>query len=169
MLINGSMNINSKTNQILKILDFGLVNKKLSTKTLNIRDLELPLYDPNNLQKKINDSTYQELYETRAFIIGSPEYHGGYTGALKNFIDYLNRDVFVNKPVALIACTGGVKSGINTLNGMRLVFRSLHADVIAQQAAISEREIIQGKLNRECLQSLTQIIDGIFKRLHTIH
>lgn len=161
ILINGSLNKNSKTKQVLQLVEYGLKSKKYSTTLLDIGDLDLPIFNPNIHNKDLIESIRGKLNEASAFIIGSPEYHSGYSGALKNFIDYLDRDVFQDKPVALVATSGGMKSGINTLNGLRLVFRSLHADVIPQQIAVCEKEIIDGKFNKSCLQSVSQIIYGV--------
>lgn len=161
IIINGSLNNNSKTKQVLQLIEHGLRSKNYSTTLLNIGDLDLPIFNPNIQNKSLIESILFNLNEASAFVIGSPEYHGGYSGALKNFIDYLDSDIFRNKPIALVATSGGMKAGINTLNGLRLVFRSLHADVIPQQIAICEKEIVDGKFSKPCLQSISQLIYGI--------
>jgi NAD(P)H-dependent FMN reductase len=100
----------------------------------------LPPLDPEQRRPAEADDLRREADEADAFIVGSPEYHGAFSGSLKNMIDYLSRRQVGGKPVGLLAASGGAKGGINTLNMLRLVFRALHAPALVDQAAVSESD-----------------------------
>jgi NAD(P)H-dependent FMN reductase len=51
-----------------------------------------------------------------ALVIGSPEYHGGMSGTLKNALDLLDADDVRGKVVALVATARGDAGAMNTLN-----------------------------------------------------
>ncbi|MDG5787980.1 NAD(P)H-dependent oxidoreductase [Evansella sp. AB-P1] len=140
IFINGSMNKKSFTKKLLKNVEERM--KKNGTKTIfvDIRELELPVYDPDLELPEILKNISTQLIEADGLVVGVPEYHGSYTGAIKNFLDYFGFQEFEKTPIALLTTTGGLKAGTNTLNHLRLVFRNLHGIVIPQQFAICKKE-----------------------------
>lgn len=58
------------------------------------------------------------------------------SGALKNALDFLSSEQFASKPVAIFACAGGGKGGINALANMRIVARGVYANVIPNQLVL---------------------------------
>ncbi|MFJ7747499.1 NADPH-dependent FMN reductase [Peribacillus sp. NPDC097295] len=169
VLINGSLNPNSNTKKLIVLMSKLLEREGLSSEIIDIDNLNLPLFNPATPPHKDLVKILTKFMNTKAFIIGSPEYHGGYSGALKNFIDHLNGDVFSNKPIGLIASSGGIKAGTNTLNGLRLVFRNLHALVIPQQLAISSKEINDNNLSPECKKRLIEFANEFIHYTKLMH
>lgn len=57
---------------------------------VDLRQIELPIFSPNKPKeitenvRKIND----EVIESDAFILATPDYHGSMSGGMKNFLDY---------------------------------------------------------------------------------
>ena len=57
---------------------------------IDLRQIELPIFSPNKPKeitenvRKIND----EVIESDAFILATPDYHGSMSGGMKNFLDY---------------------------------------------------------------------------------
>ncbi len=107
-------------------------------KLIDLRDYNLPFIEqfeeedqPMDL-KKYRD----EVASADAIILGTPEYHGGYTGVIKNAIDLLSRNVFENKTVGLIGIAGGSLGASNSLNGLRQVTRHLHAWTVPQHVSV---------------------------------
>lgn len=68
--------------------------------------------------------------KANAFVLGSPVYHNSFTGVLKNALDLLGDAQFDNKPVGLMA-----HKGVQPLDHLRIVMRSLSAPVITTQIA----------------------------------
>lgn len=72
----------------------------------------------------------------------------------------------MQKPVALISSSGGMKAGINTLNSLRLIFRSLHAHVIPQQLAVCEKELNEkGELDEGVQKQLLTLVKGLLQEI----
>lgn len=80
----------------------------------------------------------EELKSSQGIIIASPEYHGSFSGVLKNAIDLCGFEQFENKIVGLVGVSGGAMGCINGLESLRTVGRALHCWVIPQQCAIPQ-------------------------------
>lgn len=59
-------------------------------------------------------------------VIGSPLYHGSYSGVLKNALDNLSLDAFRNKAVALVSHGYGIRNAIKACEHLRSVIRTLY-------------------------------------------
>lgn len=57
-------------------------------------------------------------------VLGTPNYHGSYSGILKNALDHINMDYVKMKPVGLIGNSGGIVSS-EPLSHLRVIVRSL--------------------------------------------
>jgi len=71
-------------------------------------------------------------------VIGTPEYHGSFSGVLKNALDLMGFDEFESKMIGLIGVSGGRMGAFDALNALRAIGRALHAWVLPQQASIPE-------------------------------
>jgi NAD(P)H-dependent FMN reductase len=69
-----------------------------------------------------------------AFVIVTPEYNHGYSGALKTAIDTLV-DEWRAKPVAFVSY-GGTAGGLRAVEQLRLVFAELHAATVRQVVSL---------------------------------
>ena len=54
-----------------------------------------------------------------SIIWGTPEYHGGPSGVLKNALDLMGFDEFQGKVVGLVGTSGGEMGATNALNSPR--------------------------------------------------
>jgi NAD(P)H-dependent FMN reductase len=77
-----------------------------------------------------------DVGSAHGIIIGTPEYHGGYSGLLKNAIDLMGFDEFEGKVVGLIGVSSGSLGASQALQGLRVIGRALHAWVIPQQMSV---------------------------------
>lgn len=166
VLINGSMNPNSLSKRILKVVSKALENNGFKTEVICVYETNFPIYNPTKPLLEEAQRVSETIKSADAFVIASPEYHGGYSGALKNLLDYQDGSGFKYKPVALISSSGGIKAGINTLNSLRLIFRSLHSYVIPQQIAVSEKELDEkGRLDHSAQKQLQGVIKGLIQEI----
>jgi NAD(P)H-dependent FMN reductase len=67
-----------------------------------------------------------QLDNADAMIFLSPEYHGSYSGALKNALDYFWKE-FAHKPIGVVAVASGKFGGINASTDMQQLVLSLGA------------------------------------------
>ncbi|TPE68687.1 NADPH-dependent FMN reductase [Halalkalibacterium halodurans] len=166
VLISGSMNPNSTSKSILKRIGKVLDKQGHDTDMICVLETNFPLYHPLKPMTDEMQKVSKTIQSADAFVIGSPEYHGGYSGALKNLLDYQDGSGFMQKPVALVSSSGGMKAGINTLNSLRLIFRSLHAHVIPQQLAVCEKELNEkGELDEGVQKQLLTLVKGLLQEI----
>lgn len=138
--ICGSLRRPSYTRLALAIALAGAARAGAETTLLEL-PADLPLCDGRS-----NDETYPAcVHEMRAtvraadaIIIGTPEYHGGMSGVLKNALDLMGKHEFGGKMVGLVGVSGGRLGAVNALNALRAVGRSLHAWVLPDQVTIPQ-------------------------------
>jgi NAD(P)H-dependent FMN reductase len=105
------------------------------TELLDLREYDLPVFDPNDEDAGDAERLRQRIREADAIVLGTPMYHGSYSSALKNAIDYCGFDEFENKTVGLLGIAGG-NFPITALEHLRSVCRALDAWVLPYQAAV---------------------------------
>jgi len=71
-----------------------------------------------------------------AVLLGSPEYHGSFTGVLKNAIDLCGPEDLRGKLFGLVATARGDAGAMNTLNHLRQVSRWVGAWVLPAQVSV---------------------------------
>lgn len=115
----------------------------------------------------------QEVRQAQAVILGTPEYHGSFSGILKTALDLLDGSELNGKIIGLISVAGGALGGLDALNGLRAICRSLQAWAIPQQVAIpevwksfDENGGVQNPILEKRLQELGRQVVR-YARLHT--
>lgn len=122
---------------------------------LEAAGIEIDFIDFSTDPLEIFDRTNQDTDEARSFIyrkalvdgilIACPEYHNSFTGVLKNAFDYLSSDQLAEKPIVLLATSGGGKGGISRLNGMGLFLRGMYGLVLPNQTVINRSDTVDSE------------------------
>lgn len=102
---------------------------------LDLREYDLPPLNVDRDDQGDSQQLVDRVEAADAIILGSPMYHGSYSGVLKNALDYCGFDEFEGKTVGLLAVAGG-SFPITTLEHLRSVCRALNSWVLPHQAAI---------------------------------
>ncbi|GAA4232786.1 FMN reductase [Streptosporangium album] len=96
------------------------------------RDLELPLYAPERQERTAAAlALVDALRRADGIIIGSPGYHGGVSGMVKNALDYVEdlrndeRPYFDGRAVGCIVCANGWQGTTTTLVALRSIVHAL--------------------------------------------
>jgi len=125
----GSMNPDSSTAKLVKIALEAARQAGAEVEYYDLRERPLPIYEPGHGGTDLNVQYFTQLFtEADGYILGSPEYHNGPSGAFKNALDFIGSAQFAGKPVGFVASAGGAMA-TNTLNQMMTILRSLHAYV----------------------------------------
>lgn len=131
----------SKTGRTRIVSTF--ISRNYNMELFDLSTEELPLFNGEEIQNTL--PAVQKLRtlvsEADGVILATPEYHNGMSGAMKNALDFLSSRHFDQKPVALLAVSGGGKGGINALNNLRLVARGLYANAIPRQLVLDPGSI----------------------------
>lgn len=111
------------------------------TELLNLHDFKLPFCDGKKPDLEWPAGVRQLREKIRAahgVILATPQYHGSYSGVLKNALDLMGFEEFEGKMIGLIGVAGGSTGAMDALNSLRAIGRALHAWVIPEQVSISE-------------------------------
>ncbi len=136
----GSLRSGSFTRMALHVALRGAEGPGVTTQLLDLDAFDLPF-----CRGKDNQTTYGEnvrrfrasLREADGIVIATPEYHGSFSGVVKNALDLAGFEEFEGKMVGLIGVSGGRNGASDALNTLRAIGRSLHAWVVPTQATIS--------------------------------
>ena len=79
----------------------------------------------------------EKVKHAQGILLGTPEYHGSFSGVLKNALDLMWYDEFENKVVGLIGVSGGRLGAGNALSMLRTVGATLRAWVIPTEVSIA--------------------------------
>jgi azobenzene reductase len=149
VVISGSMREQSATRAAAQVLVRTAVERGAEVTLLDLREMSIPIFDDTPAPPQV-EAMRQMVAEADGLLIGTPEYHNGMSGALKNAFDWMGAKQFKNKPVAIFAAAGGGKGGINALNNLRTVLRGVYALVLPGQVVVDE----------ECVAADGQVTDA---------
>ncbi|NUC74101.1 NAD(P)H-dependent oxidoreductase [Haloterrigena sp. SYSU A558-1] len=135
--VSGSLRDESYTRTALKYALRAAADAGAETTLLDLRELDLPVYDPDRDLEDQGDAAAATrlVREADAVALGTPVYHGSYSGALKNFHDYCGFDEYEETTVGLLATAGGGSYG-STLDHLRITVRGVHGWVLPHQVGL---------------------------------
>ncbi len=140
--ICGSLRSGSFTRMAVQIALQAAGETGAQTQLIDLRDYDLGFCTGNREdESKLSSDVLRlrrEVTEADGIILGTPEYHGGVSGVLKNALDLLGFDEIEGKMIGLIGVSGGALGAVHALDSLRTVGRALHAWVVPEQASISQ-------------------------------
>lgn len=170
MIVSGSLSRNSGTRAALRIAAEVLRVQGVDVDFYDLAENRFPLYDPDadSVPEMVVDFR-QRAMAADGFLFGTPEYHSGMSGTLKNAFDYIGSKYVKEKPVGLLACAGGGKGGMNALTNLRTVARGILALVLPEQVVVDEDDFEGGILVNEArrgrIESLARSLARFVKLL----
>src|SRR6267154_3165742 len=138
--ICGSLRPGSYTQMAIQKALEGAEQLGAQTELIDLRHYELVFANGSKSQTELPGvaKLCGEVKRADGIILGTPEYHGGFSGVLKNAIDLMGFDEFEGKMVGLVGVSGGQMGAFDALNTLRNIGRALHAWVIPEQASVPE-------------------------------
>lgn len=131
----GSLRERSRTRMALSVALEAAADTGGDTDLLDLRELDLPAFDADREAQGDSEKLLARVGAADAIILGTPMYHGSYSGVLKTAIDYCGFEEFEHKTVGLLAVAGG-SFPVTALEHLRSVCRALNAWVLPHQVAI---------------------------------
>jgi azobenzene reductase len=135
LAVSGSLRDTSYTRTALRYVLDAAAEAGAETSLLDLREYDLPVYDPDIDDQGDGTELMRLVREADAVALGTPVYHGSYSGALKNFHDYCGFDEYEDTTVGLLATAGGGSYG-STLDHLRITVRGVHGWVLPHQVGI---------------------------------
>jgi NAD(P)H-dependent FMN reductase len=131
--VGGSMRQGSYSTLTLKLLLEEAKKYKSESYMLELRKINLPLYDPSETssdQPSYNNNNNNNLKRITkalkwadALVLASPDYHGSMSGAMKNFLDYFWEE-FAGKTFGYIVASH--EKGLTVVDQMRTAVRQCY-------------------------------------------
>ena len=131
----GSLREESYTRKSLEHALEGVEDAGGTGELLDLREYDLPPMNADRDAQGDSERLTERLRDADSVLLGTPMYHGSYSGVLKNAIDYCGFDEFEGKTVGLLAVSGG-SFPVTALEHLRSVCRALDAWVLPHQAAV---------------------------------
>lgn len=148
--VPGSLRDASKTRACLRRALDAAEAEGASTDLLDLRELELPLYDADRKDAGDAPELRRRIREADAAILGTPVYHHSYASPLKTVLDYCGFDEFDDTLVGVLAVAGGGAGGFPTeaLSHLRGSVLGLRAWLYPRQVVVpnASEKVVDGEL-----------------------
>lgn len=173
--ICGSLRPGSFTRMALQVALHGAQEVGAQTRLIDLKDYNLVFCDG-----KMDESAYpedvfrlrREVKEAGGIILATPEYHGSFSGVLKNALDLMGFDEIEGKMIGLVGVSGGALGAVHALNSLRTIGRALHAWVIPEQASVPEAYKVfdaAGALRSQALEKRVKDVGRQVARFAYLH
>ena len=136
--ISGSRRTGSYTRMAVETALRGAAELNAATELIDLAQLDLAFAGGGGHKGPDFERLSREIKQADGIILGTPEYHGSFSGVLKNALDLMGFDEFEGKMLGLVGVSGGSMGAFEGINSLRNVGRALHAWVVPEQAAVPE-------------------------------
>jgi len=172
--ISGSLRNGSKTSIAIKSALAAAENAGADVQFIDLNDYALVFCDGRNQDDYPDDvkRLRADVKSAHGILIGTPEYHGSYSGVLKNALDLMGFEEFEGKMIGLVATSAGALGGNDAFNSLRSVGRSLHAWVVPDQVSIPYVDGViaaDGEISEENVRSRLENLGQQVARFSFLH
>jgi len=135
LLINGSPATDSHTHATLNYLDDQFQANDCSTRIVDLLEIGLPVNDPKyhaDAMQSPNEKVREFaslVKEAEIVVLGSPVYHGSFSGLLKMALDNIDGDALSGKKVLLVSNAYGPRSAMQAAEELSTVVRTMSGEV----------------------------------------
>ena len=171
--ICGSLRRGSYTRMALAVALRGAAETGASTQLLDLAEHALIFAGrEGEAEPESVAALRRKVKEADGIVLGTPEYHGSFSGVLKNALDLMGFSEFEGKMIGLVGVSGGKMGAFDALNSLRNIGRALHAWVVPEQASIPEAWNVfddAGHIKDKAIEERLLIVGrqvGRFARLH---
>jgi NAD(P)H-dependent FMN reductase len=125
MAVAGSIQQNSVTRIVIQDIAEQLKTSGCEVDLLDFQKESLALYNPDTARDQPGYAALQARVERAdVFVLGTPDYHGSLSGAMKNFLDHFWRE-FAGKLIATVVASH--EKGLTVTDQLRTIARQCYA------------------------------------------
>jgi len=142
-IIVGTNRTDSKSSALAKIYRDGLLSRNVESQILELKDLPSDFIFSECFGNRTSE--YQELLDqyivsAEKFVFILPEYHGGFPGIAKSFLDSFSGELIKGKYAALVGLSAGRAGNLRGLDAYAGVLGYLQVEVLANRPKLSQIE-----------------------------
>lgn len=172
-LLNGSPAIKSHTNGTLVYLEEQFSSHGCETKIIDLQSFGLPVNNPiyhadamQSDNEKVREFA-QIIKDAELIVLGTPLYHGSFSGLLKSALDNLDGPAFEGKKILLCSNSSGPRSAVQASQQLVIVARTMggqvHNSVIGTCKADhteteNEFELTSDEIKARCEKIVKEIV-----------
>src|SRR2546429_3050810 len=151
LAVVGSLNPTSVTRTVILHVTERLRADGCSVDVLHLDKEPLPLYNPDTAYDAPGFDRLQDRVERAdVYVLGTPDYHGSISSAMKNFLDHFWRE-FAGKLFASIVASH--EKGLTVTDQLRTVARQCYAWTLPYGVSFADEEDVKdGKLVSDTLK-----------------
>jgi FMN reductase len=129
--LGGTTRQGSSTEKAISVVLRAAASQGADTLLLCGSDIDLPAYVPGATSNAKANRITAELGRADGIILGTPGYHGGLSGLVKNALDYTEdlksnkRPYLQDRPVGCLVTAAGEQGAVTTLAALRSVVHAL--------------------------------------------
>jgi len=166
--LGGSLSPQSTSLAAVRVALEGASQAGAEVELLDVRQLDLPMYAPNN--PNVPDAARalcDSVYTSHGMLWSSPLYHGTISGSFKNALDWLQLlgdrqpPYLTDKVIGLISTAGGTQ-GLQAVNTMEFIVRALRGWAVPLVVPVPQawRIIQKGQVLDESVASQLRALGG---------
>lgn len=182
LAFSGSSRKDSYNKKLVKIVATVAEESGAKITLIDLRELPMPIFDEDietSLGMPENARVFkQHMIDSDGILISSPEYNSGYSGLIKNCIDWASRkespeeiplEAFKGKLVSLMSTSLGTLGGLRGLVPLRMLLGNLGMIVLPGQVAVGDAmkafddsgQLVDEKQNKAVINLGTTIVETI--------
>ena len=158
LAVVGSLQRDSVTRVVVRHVAHQLEAAGCAVDVLDFDKEPLALYNPDTTHDMPGYAELQaRVHRADVIILGSPDYHGGISGAMKNFLDHFWHE-FAGKLFATIIASH--EKGLTAIDQLRTVARQCYAWTLPYGVSLAEKvDVKDGQIVSEALKErLTMLV-----------
>jgi FMN reductase len=125
LAVAGSLNRTSATRMVINLIADQLTAAGARVDVLDLLDEPLALFNPDSSHAHENfPKLKQRVEQADVYLLGTPDYHGSMSGAMKNFLDHFWQE-FAGKLFATVVASH--EKGLTVTDQLRTVARQCYA------------------------------------------
>ena len=157
MAVVGSLNKTAVTRQIILEVAQRLQGSGVAVDVLDLLIEPLALFNPDSAHAAEGfESLKQRVERADVYILGTPDYHGSISSALKNFLDHFWQE-FAGKLFATIVASH--EKGLTVTDQLRTVARQCYAWSLPYGVAFADQlDVKDGKVVTDALKKRLEML-----------
>jgi NAD(P)H-dependent FMN reductase len=157
LAVVGSLNRTSSTRAVVTHAARQLEASGVAVDLLDLLDEPLPLFNPDSSYQAASFGPLQaRVQRADVFILGTPDYHGSISSAMKNFLDHFWHE-FAGKLFATIVASH--EKGLTVTDQLRTVARQCYAWSLPYGVSFADQvDVKDGQLTSESLRKRVQML-----------